>query len=167
MPTSKPEKFTVIQTNGLAQSRIFIPTENEPISWYRRPGLKPARGAHFATIQIEANSQYAIQKTGVNNEMGHADHQEPRAAIPYSRSPDPLQKIKERSHFSPRGCHARVRGAALKNTAQKANLQCSRQGSRRTNAAAKARRAGGSAQPGRAGLPIDAIQKSDEANRPM
>ena len=60
MSTFRPEKSTIIQTSGLAQS----PTENEPIFRYRRPGLKPERGAHFARIQTAANSQYAIQKTG-------------------------------------------------------------------------------------------------------
>ena len=103
MPTSRPEKFTVIQTNGFAQSRIFFPTENEPIFWYRRPGLKPERGAHFAKIQTKANSQYAIQKTGVNSGSGHAGHQGAPAAIPFLRSPSPLQKIRQRSHFSDRG----------------------------------------------------------------
>jgi hypothetical protein len=106
MPTSRPEKF------------ISFPTENEPIFRYRRPSLKPARGAHFARIQTQPNSQYAIQKTGVNSGSGHADHQGAPAAIPFLRSPDPLQKIKKRSHFSPRGRHARVRGATRKNTAQ-------------------------------------------------
>ena len=94
MPTSRPEKFTVIQTNSLAQSRIF-PTENEPIFRCRRLGLKPERGAHFAGIQTKANSQHAIQKTGVNRGSGHADQGAP-PAIPFLRSPDPLQKIKKR-----------------------------------------------------------------------
>src|SRR5882672_1968832 len=102
MPTSRPERFTVIQTNALAQGRIFFPTENEPIFRYRRQGLEPEFGAHFAGIQASANSQYAIQKTGVNSGSGHADKQGSPAAIPFLRSPDPLQKIKNRSHFSPR-----------------------------------------------------------------
>jgi hypothetical protein len=86
MPTSRPEKFTVIQ-NGLAQSRICFPPENEPIFRYRRPGLKPDRGAHFARIQTKANPQHAIQKTGLNSGSGHADHQRAPAAIPFLRSP--------------------------------------------------------------------------------
>ena len=40
------------------------------------------------------------------------------AGIPFVRSPDPLQKIRERSHFSPRDCDARVRGAARQNSAK-------------------------------------------------
>ncbi len=67
MPASRPEKFTVTQTPPrLAQGRISFPTENEPIFRYRRPGLKAERGAHFARIQTKANSQYAIQRTGVS-----------------------------------------------------------------------------------------------------
>src|SRR5258708_26571947 len=100
MPTSKPERFTAHY--GLAQSRIFFPTENEPIFWYRRPGLRPVRGAHFARMQSKANSQYAIQKTGVNSGSDHPDHRGAPDAMPCSRSPDPLQKIKQRSHLSPR-----------------------------------------------------------------
>src|SRR5216684_3895 len=38
MQTSSPKKFTVIQ-NGLAQSRICFPGENEPIFCYRSHGL--------------------------------------------------------------------------------------------------------------------------------
>ena len=106
MPTFRPGKFTVIQ-NGLAP-------ENEPIFFYRRPGLKPQRGAHFSRIQSKANTQYAIQKTGVNRGSDHADQGAP-AAIPFLRSPDPLQK---RSLFSPRDRHTRVRGAARKSTAK-------------------------------------------------
>ena len=118
MPTSRPEKFTVIQTNGFAQSRIFFPTENEPIFWYRRPGLKPERGAHFEKCEVKANSQYAIQKTGVNSGSGHADHQGAPTAIPFLRSPDP----RKRSHFSPRDRHARVRGAGSSEQPGRAGL---------------------------------------------
>ena len=118
MPTIRREKFTVAQSDGLAPSGILFPTENEPISQYRRPDIKPQRGGRFARMQTKANSQYAIQKTGVNSGSGYADHRGLPAAIPLLRSPDPLQKIKERSHFSPRDCQTRVRGAARKNTAQ-------------------------------------------------
>ena len=98
MPTSRPEKFAVIQTNGLAQSRILSPPENEPIFLYLRPALKPERRAHFAKIQTKANSQYSIQKTGVNIRSSHADHQGAPTAILFPRSPDP----QKRSHFPPR-----------------------------------------------------------------
>jgi len=81
MSTSRAERFTVIQTNGLAQSRIRFPTENEPIFRYRRLGLNPVRGAHFAGIQTEANPLYAIQKTAANSVSGRADHQGAPAAI--------------------------------------------------------------------------------------
>ena len=91
MPTSRPGKFTVVQTNGLAQSSIF-PTENEPIFRYRRPGLKPESGAQFTRILTRTNSQYAIKKTGVNSGSGRADHQAPPAAIPFLLSPNPLKK---------------------------------------------------------------------------
>src|SRR2546428_10953250 len=86
--------FTVIQTHGLAHSRLFFPTENEPIFRYRRPGLKPERGAHFARIQTQANSQYTIQKTGVNSGSGHADHQGPAAIpmLPFARSTTKKQR---------------------------------------------------------------------------
>jgi hypothetical protein len=150
MPTSRPEKFTVIQ-NGLAQSRIFFPTENEPIFRYRRPGLKPERRADFVRIQTEAHSQYAIQKTGVNSGSGHADDRRAPAAIPFLRSPDPLQKIKKRSHFSPAAATLECEPPLAK-IHRKANLQGSRQDSLRTNAAAKGKGAGDSEQPGRAGL---------------
>jgi hypothetical protein len=49
------------------KSRIFFPTENEPIF---RPGLRPERGSHFVKIQAAANSRHAIQKTGVNRWIG-------------------------------------------------------------------------------------------------
>ena len=133
MQTSRPGKFTVIQTSGLAQRLTFFPTENEPIFLYRVQGLKPDRRAHFARIQTTANSRYAIQKTGVNSGSGHADHPAASAAIPFLRSPDP----RKRSHFSPRGRHARVPGAARRNTAQcqfamlapgQAAYGCSREG---------------------------------------
>ncbi len=111
MPISRPEKFTVTQTHGLAQNRICFPTENEPIFRYRRPGLKPESDA-------KTNSQYAIQKTGVNSSWVHADHQGAPAAILFLRSPDPLQKIKNEaiSHLSVTTpeCEAQT----LKNTAQ-------------------------------------------------
>ena len=116
MPTSRPEKFAVIQTNGLAQSRILSPPENEPIFLYLRPALKPERRAHFAKIQTKANSQYSIKKTGVNIRSSHADHQGAPTAILSLRSPDP----QKRSHFFPHGGHAKI--------PSKANLQCSRQG---------------------------------------
>ena len=114
MPTSRPGKFTVIQTSGLARHLTFFPTENEPIFRHRFQGLKPDRRAHFAGIQTKANSRYAIQKTGVNSGSDHADHPGASAAIPFLRSPDP----RKRTHFSPRGRHARVPGAARKNRAQ-------------------------------------------------
>src|SRR5262249_2085338 len=65
-------------------------------------------------IKSKANSQYAIQKTGGNRGSDHADQGAP-TAIPFLRSPDPLQ---ERSHFAPRDPHTRVRGAARKSTAK-------------------------------------------------
>ena len=111
MPISRPEKFTVTQTHRRAQSRICFRTDNEPIFRYRRPGLKPESGAQFTRILTKTNSQYAIQKTGVNTGSGHADHQRAPAGIPFLRSPDPLKKISQRTHFSPCGRHARVRGA--------------------------------------------------------
>jgi hypothetical protein len=101
MPTSRPERFTVIQTNGLAQSRICFRAENEPIFRYRRPGLNPVRGAHFARIQTQANSQYAIQKTAVNSGSGDADHQGAPAAISILAFADPLQKIKNEAISHP------------------------------------------------------------------
>ena len=92
MPISRPEKFTVAQTYGLAQSRRCFPTGNEPIFRYRRPGLKPESVAQFTRILTKGNSQYAIQKTGANSGSVHADHQGAPAAIPFLCSPDPLQK---------------------------------------------------------------------------
>ena len=125
MPISRPEKFTV-KTDGLAQSRICFPTENEPIF----PGLKPESVAQFTRILTKTNSQYAIQKTGVNSGSGHP-HQRAPAAIPCLRSPDPLQKSKERSHSHPAAAKPEARRRSQKYTT-KAILQCSRQGGRRT-----------------------------------
>ena len=132
MPTSRPGKFTVIRTNGLAQRFPPSPTENEPIFQYRLPSRKPERGAHFAKIQTTTNSQYAIQTIGVNSGSGHADHPGATTAIPFLFSPDP----RKRTHFSSPVCHAGVRGAARKNT-QQSNLQSWRQGSWRTGPTAK------------------------------
>jgi len=95
----KPEKFTVNQTCGLAQSRISFPTENEPIFQYRRQGLELERAAHFAKGKTKANSQHAIQKRGGNTGSGNAEHQGSPAGISFLRSPDPVQRIKERSQF--------------------------------------------------------------------
>src|SRR5437773_1010904 len=114
MPTSRPGKFTVIQTSGLARHLTFFPTENEPIFLYRFQGLKLDRRAHFAGILTTANSRYAIKKTGVNRGSDHAGHPGASAEIPVLRSPDP----RKRTHFSPGGRHARVPGAARKNRAQ-------------------------------------------------
>src|SRR5258708_6941507 len=111
MPTSGPEKCTVTETSGLAQSRISFPTENGPIFRYRRPASSQIAGAHFARIQTEANSQYAIQETGVSSGSGNADHQGRRQRFNSCVRPIRYKKIKKRSHFTPRGHHARVRGA--------------------------------------------------------
>jgi hypothetical protein len=118
MPISRSEEFTVTQTHGLAQSRTCFRTDNEPIFRYRRPSLQPESGAQFTRILTRTNPRYAIQKTGVNSGSGHADHQGAPAAIPFLRSPDPLKKINQRTHFSPCGRHARARGANSQNTAQ-------------------------------------------------
>src|SRR5439155_6229657 len=143
MPTSRPGKFTVIQTNGLARRLTFFPTENEPIFRYRFQGLKPDQRAHFARIQTKANSQYAIQKTGVNSGSGHADHQAASAAIPFLRSPDP----RKRSHFStPRPPRQSARRRSQKYSAKPI---CN---ARARAAGAKVLGAGSSEQPGRAGL---------------
>src|SRR5258707_15519185 len=118
MPTSRPVRLTVIQTSGLAQTRIFFPTENEPIFRCRRPGLELERSAHFARIQSNASSEYAIQRKGVNSGSERADHEAAPAAIPCLHSPNPLQEIRKRSHFSPRGHHVRVARDTLRNAAQ-------------------------------------------------
>jgi hypothetical protein len=145
MPISRPEKFTVTQTYGLAQSRRCFPTENEPIFRYRRPGLKPEGDA-------KTNSQYAIQKTGVNSGSVHADHQGAPAAIPFLRSPDPLQKIRNEAISHLAATTPECEAQTLKNAAAPI-----------CNALAKAAGVRNPRHP----LPIDAIQKSDEANRPM
>jgi hypothetical protein len=111
------QSFRPTVSRKLAYVLQSSPTGNEPIFWYRRAGLKPECG-YFAKIQPKANSQYAIKKTGLNSGSGHDDHQDAPTAIPFLRSPDPLQKIKQRTHFSSRGRPARVRGAARQNTAK-------------------------------------------------
>src|SRR5262249_52303380 len=45
-----------------------------PFFFIGAPTQKPDRGAHFAKIQTKANSQYALQKAGVNIGSDHADH---------------------------------------------------------------------------------------------
>jgi len=65
MQTFRAEKFTLTQSDDLAPSRIPFPTENEPISQSRRPGLKPERALILQKCKFKANSWYVIQKTGV------------------------------------------------------------------------------------------------------
>jgi len=88
----------------------------------------------------------------------------------------PVYPGAQRTHFSPCGRRARVRGANSKKIQRNANLQWSREDSRRTNAAAKAGAPEVQSNPAEpaylALMPrhpvfIDAIQKSHEANRPM
>jgi len=125
MPTSRPVRLTVIQTSGLAQTRIFFPTENEPIFWHWRPSLKPERGGHFARIQTQANSQYAIKKTGVNNGSVTLTS---RGSLPRFYScvrPIRYKKIKKRSHFPIPAAKPECE-APLAKMQTKANLQCSR-----------------------------------------
>ena len=130
MPTFRFEKFTVTQSDGLAQNSIFFPTENEPIFRYRRLGLNPERGAHFAKIQSKANSWYAIQKTGVNNGSDCTDCQGASNRESIFRSSNPLQKTKERTHFSAAATRPECE-APLAKIQSKSNFLCSRQGSQR------------------------------------
>src|SRR5262249_50374712 len=108
MPTSRPEKFTVIQ-NGLAQSLIFFTTENEPIFCYRPAGHKPERGAHFRKNTIQ--SQFLVCNSKVNSGLSQVD----QGAVASNSTLAFARPLQERSHFSFRCYHARARGSAGKN----------------------------------------------------
>jgi hypothetical protein len=98
MPTFRLEKFTVTQERRLRAKSHILPTENEPIFRYRRPGLEPERLVHLAIIQSKANSWYAIQKTGVMDRVALATRAPP-TAITFLRSPNPLKKNEETDLF--------------------------------------------------------------------
>jgi hypothetical protein len=110
MPASRPEKFTVTQTGGLAQNRIFFPTENEPIYRYRPGPQATARRTFRQTTNYREFPVYN-SKNRSKQWIGHADTRErlPRfhsfvRPIRYKTKP-----------FLTRHHHARVLGVARKN----------------------------------------------------
>lgn len=98
MSTSRTWKFTAIQLR------------TNPFSDGPQARVRPT----FRQNADCGNSQYAIQKTGINSGSCHAGKQGRLPRFRSSRSSHSLQKIKERSHFPIGGRQVKMRGGARK-----------------------------------------------------